>query len=227
MVVKRDYISTITGVREVALAGTADLAYWREKLRAVNLVPFDNDGRASLLLAAIESKFGGIPFRELSISVVVSDDGVGGAAGGAYLAYAFNSSRMLALAERAFFRTPYHLANLVVEEQLPARMAVSAKGRELFGARMKPGHIPARREDRLFEGPIYLPGGKEVFFARLSGAADIYPFDSGDTLTVDPTPNPDVPIFAQLVESGFSGSEWLIRSNAIHARSKTVKRNDR
>ena len=90
---ERTYISTITDVREVALAGTADLAYWRERLRGEGLAPLDDDGRASLLLTAIESKFRGIPFRELSISVLLPG-------GGAFLAHAFNSSRLLAFAER-------------------------------------------------------------------------------------------------------------------------------
>ncbi|RIK14702.1 MAG: hypothetical protein DCC51_15530, partial [Anaerolineae bacterium] len=115
------YISTITGVREVALTGTADLASWSARLRAMNLVPYNDNGRASLLLTAIEARFRGIPFREMSISVVVSDDG-GANVGGAYLAHAFNSSRLLAFAERAFFRTPYHLAVLTATEQLPARI---------------------------------------------------------------------------------------------------------
>ena len=216
------YISTITDVREVALSGTADLAYWRKQLRSVNLIPHEDNGRASLLLTAIDSKFRGIPFRELSISVVVSDDG-GATAGGAYLAHAFNSSRLLAFAERAFFRTPYHLAELIVDERIPARMGALASNRELFTARMGLKGAPSRREDAVFDGPIYLPGGENVFFARLSGAADNYPFDPGDTVTL--SPQADVPIIAQLIESGFAGAEWLVRSGAVHARSKTFKRN--
>lgn len=218
---KQAYISTITGVREVALTGTADLAYWREQLRSVNLVPYDDGGRAAVLITAIDSKFRGIPFRELSISVVVSDDG-GATAGGAYLAHAFNSSRLLAFAERAFFRTPYHLAELTVDEQIPAQLGVLVGNRALINAQMGPKGAPARREDAVFDGPIYLPGGKDVFFARLSGAADIYLFDPGDTVTFGP--QSDVSIITQLTESGFTGTEWLVRSDAVHARSKTFKR---
>lgn len=217
------YISTITGVREVALTGTADLASWSARLRAMNLVPYNDNGRASLLLTAIEARFRGIPFREMSISVVVSDDG-GANVGGAYLAHAFNSSRLLAFAERAFFRTPYHLAVLTATEQLPARIGVSASGRVLFEGRMGTKITPVRREDPVFEGPIYLPGGGEVFYAHLSGSAEIYPFGSDDSLTINP--HPDAPILSQLVETGFAGSEWMVRSDAIHARSKTYKRTD-
>ena len=212
------YISTITGVREVALAGTADLAYWRERLRGEGLALLDEAGRASLLLTAIEAKFRGIPFRELSISVLLED-------GGVFLAHAFNSSRLLAFAERAFFQTPYHLARLDVDEQLPARMGVARGGRDLFVARMGSGRPPARREDAVFDGPIYLPGGMKVFFARLSGAAGIFPFEAVDTVTL--TPDSTESIFRRLVESGFAGEEWRVRSGAVHARTKTYNRVNR
>src|SRR5690606_28624144 len=89
-----DYITTITDVREVALWATADLGYWRERLRDEDLLPFDDGGRAALLLTAIDSKFRGISFRELSISVLVGDGR------SAFLAHAFSSSRLLAFAER-------------------------------------------------------------------------------------------------------------------------------
>lgn len=163
------YISTITGVREVALRATAALEYWREQLRPRHLSPYDDNGRASLLLTAIDSRFRGIPFREMSISVVLSDD-VGATAVGAYLVHAFNSSRLLAFAERAFFRTPYHLAALDVDERLPARMGVSAGGRELFSARMGTKTAPIRREGPVFDGPIYLPDSESAVIDFSSSA---------------------------------------------------------
>lgn len=209
------YISTITNVREVALMGTADLDYWRERLRAEGLVPLDDGGRASLLLTAIESKFRGIPFRELSISVLLQS-------GGAFLARAYNSSRLLAFAERVFFQTPYHLAGLRVDERPPARMGVMRNGRELFAARMGNERPPARREDAVFDGPIYLPGGKQVFFARLSGVAGAFPFDASDVVMI--APDSPEPIFNRLLASGFAGKEWLVRAGAVHARTKTHER---
>ena len=215
---ERAYISTLTDVREVALAGTADLAYWRERLRGEGLVPLDEDGRASLLLTAIESKFGGIPFRELSISVLLPG-------GGAFLAHAFNSSRLLAFAERAFFQTPYHLAQLTVDERHPVSIGVGRNGRDLFAAQMGSERPPARREDLIFDGPIYLPGGVKVFFARLSGAADIFPFEAVDTATI--TPDSSESIFRRLLESGFAGEEWRVRPGAVHARTKTYHHDSR
>ena len=217
----RPFISAITGVREVALAATADLAYWRGKLRSEALVPYDDDGRASLLLTAIAAKFRGIPFRELSISVLVSDDG-GATPAGAYLAHAYNSSRLLAFAERVFFQTPYHLAQLTMDERIPARMSVSRGERVLFSAQMSDKATPGREEDALFDGPIYLPGGRQVFYARLSGRGQRYALDAADQMTIQRSP--DDPIFGQLLDSDIKGKEWLVRAGAIHARSKTYRR---
>ncbi len=217
----KPFISTITDVREVALAATADLAYWRDKLRAERLVLYEAGGRASLLLTAIESKFRGIPFRELSISVLVSDDG-GATPAGAYLAHAYNSSRLLAFAERIFFQTPYHLTRLTMDERVPARMGVSRGERVLFSAQMRDKAALGGQEDVLFDGPIYLPGGRQVFYARLSGMAQRYAFDAADQMTIERSP--DDPIFGQLIDSDVKGQAWLVRAGAVHARTKTYRR---
>ena len=219
----KPFISTVTDVREVALAATAELAYWRGKLRAERLVPYEDDGRASLLLTAIESKFRGIPFRELSISVLVSNDG-GATPAGAYLAHAYNSSRLLAFAEQIFFQTPYHLAQLTMDERIPARIGMSRDERVLFSARMGDRTAPDGEEDALFDGPIYLPGGRQVFYARLSGRGQRYAFDAADQMTIERSPND--PIFGQLIDSDVKGREWLVRAGAIHARSKTYRRDE-
>lgn len=207
------YISTITAVREVALSGAADLLYWRDQLRPARLVPYDDNGRASLLLTAIESRFRGIPFRELSIAVRVGDGG------DAYLAHAFNSSRLLAWAERVFFQTPYHLAELAVAERAPAGFSVAAEGQTLFSASMSADVAAAPASETVWQGAIYLPGGGKVFYARLSGPAAVYPWGQADRLTINPPPGEN--IFRRLVESGFAGREWLVRPAGVHARSRT------
>ena len=208
------FISTITDVREVGLTGTADLAYWGRHVHEERLTPLDHNGRAAILLTAIASKFRGITFRELSISVLLAD-------GGAFLAHAFNSSRPLAFAERVLFQTPYQLAALTVDEGLPARMEVSKKGRFLFGAAMGDHRPPSSEHDVVFDGPIYLPGGK-IFHARLSGKGAIYPYHASDVVRFGSSA--DEPVFTRLRESGFVGHEWLVRAGAVHARSKTYKR---
>jgi hypothetical protein len=210
------YLSTLTGVREVALAGVANLAYWRDQLQPARLVPWDDGGRASVLLTAIDARFRGISFRELSIAVRVGDGR------DAYLAHAFNSSRLLALAERVFFQTPYHLAAPVVDERAPAGFSVSAGGQTLFSARQRANVGPAPPASVEWQGAIYLPGGDKVFYAWLGGPAVVYPWAAGDQMTITPPAGDN--IFRQLVESNFEGREWLARPAAIHARSRTYRR---
>ena len=85
------YIATIAPVRELILAGSADLAYWRQRLAAVGLFPHDDGGRAAVSVSAIAGRFRGLPFREVSVAVVVGerDDGLADAI---YLAGAFMSA---------------------------------------------------------------------------------------------------------------------------------------
>jgi hypothetical protein len=64
--------------------------------------------------------------------------------------------------------------------------------------------------------------GTKLFYARLSGARETYPFQRGDTLQL--TASPEHPVFRLLIESGCTGQAWQIRQNAVHARSKSYDR---
>ena len=217
------YIATITPVRELILAGTADLAYWRARLAPVGLFPHDGGGRAALTLSAIAGRFRGLPFREFSVAVVAGEED--GRADSIYLVGAFNSSRLLAWSERAFFRTPYQPAAIRLSEQPPAGFEVSVAGHVVCAATMSATAAPLRHESQEWEGRIFLPPlgeRRELFYARLAGATDIYPFDAADALTIHPRPGDDV--LRCLVESGFAGQEWRVRAAAVHARSRTYAR---
>jgi hypothetical protein len=151
------YIATITQVREVILAGSADLAYWRARLAAVGLFPHDDNGRAAVTISAIAGRFRGLPFREVSVGVVVGerDDSPADAI---YLAGAFNSSRPLAWAERTFFRTPYQLAAIRLSQPPAIAAALTLGGQVAYSAEMRPTPAePARREAQAWEGRIFLP----------------------------------------------------------------------
>src|SRR5438874_1002571 len=66
------WVAELSGVREVSLLGTADLAFWKEQLMKENLVPAENNGRAQLLIVSADMRFMGVRFREVSFSVLVS-----------------------------------------------------------------------------------------------------------------------------------------------------------
>jgi hypothetical protein len=113
------YVAELTHVREVSLLGTADLAFWEERLKEEGLAPAESEGKALLLLIAADSKFMGVRFRELSFSVLVGRQEEGARRGGAYLAQAFNSCRLFAFCERTFFSTPYYHGDVRVSASFP------------------------------------------------------------------------------------------------------------
>ena len=66
------WAAELAHVREVSLLGTADLAFWRDRLRKEDLVLTERDGRAQILIIAVEGRFWGVRFHELSFAVLVS-----------------------------------------------------------------------------------------------------------------------------------------------------------
>jgi hypothetical protein len=218
------YIATIAPVRELILAGSADLATWRARLAPLGLFPHDDNGRAAITLSAIAGRFRGLAFREFSVAVVVSQED-GGPPDAIYLAEAFNSSRPLAWAERTFFRTPYQLAGIRLSERPPVTVEVSVGEQVVFMAAMTPAE-PVRREAQAWEGRIFLPPNgsrRELFYAHLAGPTDVTPFTAADTLTI----RPHDAVLRCLLDSGFTGHEWRTRAAAVHARSRTYPRHSR
>src|SRR5262249_18134525 len=94
------WAAELAHVREVSLLGTADLAFWKDRLLREGLTPAESDGQAQLLIIAADSKYMGVRFREMSFSVLVSNREEGPRQDAAYLVRAFNSRRLFALCER-------------------------------------------------------------------------------------------------------------------------------
>jgi len=229
------WAATLPHVREVSLLGTADLAFWRDRLREEDLAPLDRDGKAQVMLIAADSKFMGIPFRELSVSVVARPETSADATEGAYLLRAWNSVRFFAFCERTFFATPYSHGDVRVRASAPASVRLVVKGKPILTAEMDaatgaPDRPPAPGAQSGWEGPVYLPGrggakggdGK-LFFARLWGRTESLPFlPSRDTFSIDPSQ--DGGPLQLLADSHFAPREWSIRADATHAKSKTYRR---
>jgi hypothetical protein len=225
------YVARIAHVREVALLGPADLAYWAQRLRDEELVPTDRDGRAQVLVVAARMRFMGMRFTELSVSVLASDSG---GRSGAFLVQAFSSNRFFAFMERSWFRTPYLHATPQVTAESPAGMELLDGQDTAFSARMAVDaatpRTPARTGDDGWEGPVFLPrpAGRpgafgHIFFGKLRGLTQTYPFVSGqDAVTIRPTPR--MPALQALCDSRFAGREWSIRPDASHAKSRTYAR---
>ena len=226
---KLKYAAKVDHVRETTLRGLADLAPWQAQLAARGLTAVNRDGRAELMLSATDAKFAGIRFRECSICALVRENESG--AEGWFMAHAFNSSRLFAWCERAFFATPYYTGAVESNATPPAKIEASAD-RGQFRAAMDASmrdREPSRRGHESWRGPIFLPSPpskpttiRKLFYTALSGDTQAFPFmPDRDELAVTPTAR--WPIFAALAESLFTGVEWLLRADASHAKSHTYE----
>jgi hypothetical protein len=228
------WAAEVAHVREVALLGTADLAFWKDRLLRENLLPAERDGQAQLLIVAADMKYFGIRFRELSFSVLVSPSQEGIGPDAAYLVRAFNSRRLFAFCERVFFSTPYYYGDVRVSASFPASIHLVEKAEIVFRAEMDanasgPGREPSHTGEAAWDGPVFLPErgrGKgrqgNVFFARIRGHTQTYPFlPARDSLMF--TPSADSEVFQALKESHLVAKEWAVREDATHAKSKTYK----
>ncbi|MGB8648170.1 MAG: hypothetical protein WCF84_23235 [Anaerolineae bacterium] len=224
------YPTVIDNVQEVALFGTADLAFWLEYLKPEGLWPYNDNGHAEVLISATDLKWMGKRFNEFTFSLSVCRNPDDGERHGLYLVHAYNSSSLLAFMERAFFQTPYYPARIQMQAKLPASAALGERDNLTLSMKMSgQGSCLSRRED-VWEGPLYLPrymtkmrGPGNFFFARLSGYIETYPFSPLDSFELKPSR--DDRVLQSLVESHFTGQEWRIRANATHAKSKTYPRN--
>jgi hypothetical protein len=223
------YVAEIDHVHEVSLRGEALVQPWAAELAEIGLRPVGANDRVSMMLSATSARFRGVRFREFSISVLACENETG--AEGWYLAHAFNSSRFFAWVERTMFATPYYFGAIEVNAMAPARVHVSA-GNGSISVSMQSnstGRQPIRSGPEAWEGPLFLPNRIKAsaakpkwFYARLSGDADVYAFAPGkDDVTIGPAPQ--WPALAKLAAADFQGTEWLLRTNAFHAKSRTYE----
>lgn len=224
------WAAEVSHVREVSLLGSADLGFWTDRLTEYELRPAATDGKAQVLIITGALRFWGLAFREISFSVLV--DGQGGESG-AFLVHSFNSQRLLAFCERTFFSTPYSHGQVSVSCLLPAFVELAFGGATAFRAAMGVGaedaaRAPSSEGEDGWDGPVFLPsdqrGGRrpgKVFFARVSGLTRTYPFDPAtDALTINPSVGGGE-VMQAMLDSNFVAKEWILREDALHAKSKT------
>jgi hypothetical protein len=119
------YVAELKHVREVSLVGTADLAFWKDRLRPAGLQPTEIGGGAQSMIGGIESRFLGVAFRGATISVFLSRHRGGSGRDGVFLARAFKPSRFFAFVERACFSSPYLHGQLRIDARRPASIEVA------------------------------------------------------------------------------------------------------
>lgn len=217
------YAANLKNVTEVALHGTADLLFWEAVLRKENLLPYQEAGRAVLLLSAIGAKWSGFKCTEFGIAVGICLNEAEMRLDGYYLPYAFNSSKLLAFSVRMFSRTPYFYGDIRLENKLPASIKLQDRTEVLLHARMSIPGTPPVVEYLEWKVPIFLPNNRGKYFLVLAGEADLYPF-SPETDQFELKPSARHQIFQQLIESNFAGSVWVLRNNSRYAKLKTYRR---
>ena len=165
--------------------------------------------------------------NELTIGLVVCERPAADSPDALYLVEAFNSSRLFAWIERTFFSTPYCPGRIRVGDRIPAQIQLEDRAGTMLGIQMAAKATPVASQDELWQGKIYLPRRKadaqqsgKYFVAKLGGRTEVYPFvPDADTLQL--FAREACHVFQWLLESNLVAKEWRIRSNAVHARSKT------
>lgn len=222
------YVARIAPVREVSLTGSVEATPWRERLRAEGLFPAERAGRVQVLLGGTRSRFKGIPFGELILTIEVRLAEGEGPADGVYLIQAYNTNRFFAWVERTCFATPYRHGHVEVEPVAPARVR-GGRGDGLLVVEMdrQAERAPTWSGEDGWEGPVFLPKRKpahpgKFFVAQIRGETQKFPFLPGrDRLDLEPAGEPAL---QWLVDSGLSLQEWILRPAAAHAKSKTYAR---
>ena len=156
------YIAQLKNVRELALMGAADLSWWQDHLAAEDLEPVEVDGRAQVAVTGLDTKWMGIPFRDLSVAIAARGR-FDSEETGFYLARAFNASRFIAGVERRWFHLPYRFrSDLQVEIGNPSVLRLgSPPDVDLsfeLGSREPSGQPP---QEMGFTGPLFLPKGRD------------------------------------------------------------------
>lgn len=226
------YIAEPKHVREVSLLGTADFAFWEDRLKLENLVPAQRNGRAQIWILASALKFMRIPSTEMSVAILVAE--TAGIAGqpSAFLIQSFNSFRPFVWCERIFFSIPSNQADCEISVNNPISIQFSVRGETALCAAMKSAspRVPSRVGEDAWAGAVFLPrtprnrdGQGRMFFSRIRGHAQAYPFIRGqDKFAV--TTSANAHIFRILTESQFMPEEWVVRSDATHSKSITRRR---
>jgi hypothetical protein len=221
------FIVTVKDVREVSLVAAADISFWREKVEPAGLFPFSLNGKAELTFSATDIRFLGKQTYEFTIGLAVSRQPDGSSLDGRFLVRAFNSSSLFAWIERTLFKTPYYPGFIRLEDQIPAWMTLSDARGPIIQAQMSTPVAPTHSQDQLWQGPIYLPAIHEkparsgrLFYASLGGFTVVYPYSTHDCSFVI-SHSAEYPFVQWLLDSQLTPIEWRIRSQAVHARSKT------
>ena len=223
------YVAEPKHVREVTLIGTTDLGFWSDYLKPEGLAPMRCGDDGQIVIVAAEMVYLGLRFTEVSFSVRAALSQSSGSAG-MRLLHAFTTSRIFAWCERALFATPYSHGKCCVSVHRPTAVRLDAQGARVLNAEMSSVERPViRAGDESWEGPVFLPprgtaNDRTLFFGRLRGHTVVHPFSTGDHFAIEPSAGGGA--LRPLADAQFHPTEWVVRADATHRKSKTYRRTE-
>lgn len=224
------YGVVVRDVKEVILRGVADRAFWEAHLEVQGLHPaIGADGGAQVHVQTTDTRFRGVLFREGIVSVFTTEEPGGASPDGAYLVGAYSTVRLFAWVERFFFGSP-HLHGAIPDGLggAASTLSIGTPRERAIEGRMGGDGVPGERISECWEGPIFLPRhpGRprepgRLYYARLEGTHDVYPFREGaDEVILHPGSR----AVELLRASDFLPRQWRVGAAGTHARSKSYKR---
>jgi hypothetical protein len=190
------------GSRETSLIGTADFAYWRDRLSGQGVVPMEEHGATRVQVRVTEGHFLGYRLRAFSVGVAVHPEL-------SFLVHAYTSSRLYALVERLGWGLPYSYGSVYLDPLPQAVIEVSAAD-GLFWAAMGPtlpwdGRRPVRRAPQMEDGPTRT-----------------YAFDEEFDLMKIALTRPGS-VLRDLADSRFTPREWVLTGPAAQPVAAVVR----
>jgi hypothetical protein len=211
----QQYVTVVESVLEVSLRFEAQAGPWAALLQANDVPIVPQTERVQVILSGVQARFMGVRFRELSISVQLTEADY-------YLAHAFNSVRPFAWAERQFFRTPYYHADIALSE---TSITLRRAGQVMLDAALSPGAKMTSEQGEVDLLKLYLPKAlrkdasvSHYFDARLEGASQHFDIAGADYRVEQAG---DVAALKAFDASEPVLRDWFVRRQAKHSKSAT------
>lgn len=211
------YVTVVEPVLEVSLVCQGESAPWHQPLAAEGMTLPPEQEKVELILSGVETRYMGVKFRELSISLRLDEERV-------FLVHAFNSNPLFAWAERTVFRTPYYHGALTVT---PRQIRLMDKGQPLLEATLPPTATATHNLEEVNNWQIVLPAAlrkqpdkAHYFKARLEGATQYFALTPQNPSFQMNAALP--PSLHPLRASNLIIEKWLVRERARHSKSETL-----
>lgn len=213
------YATVVEPVLEITLICQGNVDPWQRLLTTEGFTLPPSQDKIEIILSAVEARYMGVKFRELSCSLRIDETQ-------AFLVHAYNSNSLFALAERAFFRTPYYHGDLRVNSH---HIRLTNQGKPLLEASLPETAPVSHSQEETNRWQIWFPSAlrkqptiPHYFNAKLEGYTRYYQVPANPSVMLLGVGLPDN--LKPLRESEIIIEKWLVRDRARHSKSQTLTR---